>query len=206
MALALRAACSPYTHLSVFSQVLGNNCCTASKHAHAGKSPSLAVPDTPASSLRSSASPGLGWVWKINVSVESSVPFGLAKAGASGCCWHPCPREAPGLCGVCCKAEPDALEGQRWDACTALSLKLLLLTAPFHKLSLQLQLWKKVVCFLTQLAAKIMEMTVALTAYLATSRYLLVSGWVMESHTSSCVCHSWGSSWGHNIWQDRGGV
>lgn len=108
-ALALRAARSPCTHPSVLSQVLGDNCCTASNHAHAGKSPSSAVPDTPASSLRSSASPSLGCAWKINVLVESSVPFALAKAGVLGCCQRPGPRDAPGLYGVCCKAEPVAL-------------------------------------------------------------------------------------------------
>lgn len=111
-----------------------------------------------------------------------SIPFGFDRqAGTLVCCQCSSPKEAPGVCGVCCKAEPNNLEGQCWDVCTALSLKLLLLVAPFCEPSLQLQLWKSAVCFLTQLAPKIMQMTVPLTAHSVVSKCLLMSGWVMKS-------------------------
>lgn len=94
MVLALKATRPLCILPNGLSQVLGNNCCTACKHTHAGKTPSSAVPDIPASSLTSSTSPGL---------VESSVLCELAKAETSGCCQHPGAKEAP---------EPNALEQQ----------------------------------------------------------------------------------------------
>lgn len=93
---------------------------------------------------------------------EKLHPIWTCQAGTLVCCQCPGLREAPGVFGVCCKAEPAAPEGQCWDACTALSLKLLSLVVPFHELSLQLQLWKSVVRFLTQLAPKMMVITVPL--------------------------------------------
>lgn len=113
----------------------------------------------------------------------------------SECCQCPGPREAPGLCGVCCKASRAWCSRRAAPRCLhnpfpqATAANGSTSWAPTSAAAVK----ESSVFFLIQLAAEITAM--AVTAHLAVNRHLLVSWWAMGRHTASCAWHPWRNSW-----------